>query len=318
MRFAVLLLLLAPFFAVAQTVPFLETSLELVTIPSAPRAGETVTVRAVNISAPGNTTFVWRVNGSVVDQGLGVSAITITTRALGIPTTVSVSAFENGQAKAEKSITITPSEIDLVWEGNTYTPPLFEGLPRPNPSSSVTFLAVPGIVSFGQRVPAGSLVYTWYVNGSQFPLVSGYGKSSITIKPPQFLNPFTVRVVAETGDGSVRTEAQTEVKPIRPQIVIYEKAALLGYRFDRAVGGALQLEGDEVTLTAFPLFVNSLRAPTYSWSINGSAVSDTEDEGKEITLRKTGEGRGAFSLSFSLENAAALFEKASAAFLLTF
>lgn len=310
-------LLSAPLFASAELIPVLGGALELSTFPAAPRARDTVTVRAENVLSPGNTTFVWRVNGAVVEQGLGRSAITVTVGTLGAPTTVSVSATENGIVRAQKTITITPAEVDIVWEGNTSVPPFYAGLPLTNPSSTLTLSAVPGIVKSSMRVPANELVYSWYVDDSRTALAVGTGKSSVVMETPQFANPFTVRVIAETRDGTVRAEAHADIRPVQPEIVVYEEAPLLGLIFSRALGNVFHLAEEEVTLRAFPLYVSRLDAPAYAWRLNGSPIVDTSDDGRGVTFRKSGRGGGAFSVEFSLENASLLFERARTTFLLT-
>ncbi len=315
-RAVFLLLFLFPFWANAVSIPTLGPTLELVPEPQFPRAGETVTVRAENYGA-GTATFIWSVNGRVIDQGVGVTSLTVPLTATGNTTEVSVVVTNNG-VRSEKTISLTPAEIDIVWEGKTVTPPLFHGLPLPNPNSAVTLYAVPHIIHDGVRVNADSLTYVWYINDSATPTASGYGKNSITVRPPQFLNPFSVSVRAQTEDGTVETYGRTTIRPVQPEILVYEKAPLLGYRFDRAIQGAFQLSGDETTLTAFPLYINNLVGPSYTWSVDSNPITDTRDGGREVTFRKTGEGSGVFSLSFALQNANALFERATHQFLLRF
>lgn len=315
-RVALLLFFVFPFLTNAASITTLGPSLELVPEPQFPRAGEVVTVRAENYGA-GTATFVWSVNGRVVDQGVGVTSVTVPLASTGNTTAVEVVVINNGQ-RIEKAISLTPAEIDIVWEGKTVTPPLFIGLPLPNPNSAVTLYAVPHIIRNGARVSVSSLTYAWYINDSATPTASGYGKNSITVRPPQFLNPFSVSVRAQTQDGTVETYERITIKPVQPEVLVYEKAPLLGYRFDRAIQEIFQLAGDEVTLVAFPLYINNLQDPSYVWSINSDAITDTEEGGREVTFRKTGEGAGVFNVSFALENTRALFERAKRQFLLRF
>lgn len=314
----VLVLVALPLAASSQTIPTVGPALELATVPTNPSAGDTVTVRAENVASVGNTTFVWSVDGRVVDQGVGVSAITVTLGGLGTPSTVSVRATEGGVLKGERTLTITPAAVDIVWEGLTYTPPFYSGLPLPNPSSEVRLVAVPHVLAGGVRVSAGTLVYTWYVNSSQAPTLSGYGRNTLTVRPPQFANDFTVRVRVETPDGSVRTEGVATIEPVQPEILFYERAPLLGYTFNRAVVDSYALTEEEVTFGAFPFYVGNLDAPRYGWSLNGASVDETSEGGREVTFRRSGAGSGAFTVAFTLENSRALFERARKNFLLSF
>lgn len=307
-----------PLSAFSQTIPTVSPALELRTIPSNPTAGDTVTVRAENVASVGNTTFVWTVDGRVVDQGIGISGISVTVGALGTPTTVSVRATEGGILRGERTLTITPAAVDVVWEGLTYTPPFYNGLPLPNPSSEVRLLAIPHVLVGGTRVAAGNLVYTWYVNSSQTPTLTGYGRTTLTVRPPQFANDFTVRVRVATPDGSVSTERALTIEPVQPEILFYERAPLLGYLFNRAVVDSYALNEEEVTFGAFPLYVGDLDSPRYGWSLNGTSVDETSQGGREVTFRRSGAGSGVFTVAFNLENSRALFERARSNFLLSF
>ncbi len=317
-RFLIGVLFFAPLPLFAAFLPTINTPLDIGLSPSSPRAGDVVTVSVENILAPGNTLFTWRVNGAVVDQGIGVTETTITAGRIGSATTVSVSASENGIPKGEKTLTLRPAEVDIVWEAHTYVPPFYEGLPLPNPDSTITLLAVPYIIQNGTRVPADDLIYTWHINNHQAPEVVGYGRSSITITPPQFLNQFSVSVSAKTRAGDVVARRDVRITPQRPSVVVYERAPLLGFRFDRAVGESFNLTEEEATFSAFPLYANTPLKAQYEWELNGVPVLETGSNSREITFRRQGEGRGAHSVSFSFETLGALFERASTNFLISF
>ncbi|MFQ5540638.1 MAG: hypothetical protein ACE5F4_00065 [Candidatus Paceibacteria bacterium] len=312
-----ILLVLSPVSALAVEIPVLETALTLRVIPANPAPGSTVTVRAENVSAAGGAMFVWRVNGAVVDQGVGVEAITAGVGNAGSATTVSVSVSGNG-VSAEDSVTIRPASVDIVWEGDTYVPPWYLGRPLMNGSGTATFTAVPEIIQGGVRVPPANLVYSWYVNHSATPEHFGYGLRTITLTTPQFENPFTVSVVVETTDGAVRAENNVTVEPVRPVIAVYERAPLFGLRTERGVGDEVRLAEDEITFVAHPFFVNDLSGPDYAWSIDGNPVEETGRTVRELTLRREGEGGGRFYVAFALEHAQLLFERATQNFLLTF
>lgn len=317
-RFVLGIFLLMPLSVFALSIPTLAPSLAISASPSSPAAGDTVTLRAENLPSPGATTFLWRVNGAVVDQGVGVSAITITAGVVGSETRISVIASQGGSVLGEVSFVLRPAEVDIVWEGDTYTPPFFEGLPLPNPSSTLTLLAIPSIVENGVRVSANNLVYTWYVNGGAVPVASGFGRQSVVVRSPQFSNPFSVGVMVETLSGAVSASKAISITPVDPVVVVYEKAPLLGVRFERAINDSFALPSDEVTFIAFPLYVGNPTSPSYEWRLNGSVVPGNGGTGREITLRREGVGSGRYTLSFSFENVRALFERASAAFSVSF
>mgnify|MGYP000285952026 CR=1 FL=1 len=317
-RFIVGFLLVVPLPIFAALFPSFNGALEVSLSPSSPQAGEVVTARVENISSSGSTHFVWKINGTVVDQGIGITQTTFSVKGLGSATTVSVSATENGVPRGEKTLVIRPAEVDIVWEGNTATPSFYSGLPLPNPDSTITLLAVPHLIQNGARVSADDITYTWFVNNSQKPADFGYGRKKITLTPPQFLNEFFVSVEAKTRGGDIVAKNTVVIAPQRPSVLVYEKAPLLGFLFEEAVTDSFSLTENEVTFVAFPLYINRTSSPTYQWSINGESVSAVEGNPREITFRREGVGSGRHAVGFSFESAQVLFERAATNFLITF
>jgi len=289
----------------------LQTPIEIQMIPEVPAPNANVLLQTQNVAGKDTALYTWTVNGRVVEQGAGRDRITITAGAIGVRTTVSVSVSMSGGAVETRTRTILPGELDLVWEGNTYTPPFYLGKPLATGDSTVTIAAFPNLVVSGARVGASSLVYQWFVNNSQTPYRSGRGLSSITLSPPLFNSPFSVRAVASTQDGTVAVQQSVVIAPQEPEILFYEKHPLLGTLFNVSLVNPFQLLEDEVTFRIFPLFVVDPTKTLYSWEVAGDAVT-ADNSGRELTLRKTGAGSGNFLIDTSLETPNSLYERASA------
>jgi hypothetical protein len=317
--FLMLLLASVPLAAYAEIIPTLPDSLEVVVIPETPTPGEMVIVRAANYSGnPANTRYVWTVNGKVAAEGFGATQVSFTAGALGVGTRVTVTATENGVTRGTRVLTVTPADVDVVWEGNTETPPFYIGLPLPNGSSHITAVAMPHIFRNGTRIPAADLVYEWTVNGSSKLALAGYGRTAFTTAPPQFLNTFSISVRVATREGDVAARRTITIRPTQPEVVVYERAPLLGMRFDRAIPGTVSLAGGEATFVAYPMYANAALSSAYRWTVDGNPVEATGASPREITFRKSGEGRGRFSIQFSLEDASRLFNRAKDSFTVTF
>lgn len=313
-------LISVPFAVSANIFPVLDDPLELELIPAVPKPGEVVRIHArLFTENPSGATYVWRVNGQVVDQGVGRTAITRTAGGLGSTTIVELSVSMNGAVIAEESVAIRPAGVDILWEADTARIPLIPHLPRPNGDSRITAVAVPHIVrASGARIAASDLVYTWRVNRSSTPARSGYGLQTLTLRAPQFENPFSITVAVSTREGDIRAEETIVIRPERPSVLFYEQAPLLGLRLDRAIRDSFVMQGEEVTVGAFPLSMNDDGFSLYRWSANRTDVAPSEDDPRTITFRRTGEGRGFFTIEFSAEGFQTLFERARASFLLTF
>ena len=308
--FAILFLLaLAPFTADAQIIPTLESPIEIRAIPAVPAPGQAVTLTAANVNNKNSTTFIWTVDGRVVEQGLGLDQITLRSGTIGSRTSVSVTVRNGSETVGTKTYTLVPGELDIVWEANTYTPPFYIGRPVPTGDSLITIATIPSAIVNGTRLNASSLSYQWYINNSQTPYQTGYGLSSISITPPLFDSAFSVRVVASTPDGSFSLQGTEIIVPQTPETLLYQKHPLLGVLFNRALSTGFLLPDEEVTLRLFPLFLSGVGNAVYSWKVNNDSV-DTSDAPRELTLRKTGSGVGFARVSAMFEVENSLYERA--------
>ena len=319
MRFFAILffLVFVPVGAFGQIIPSLPSSIEIQTIPETPAPNTIVAVQVQNVANKNSVLFTWKVNGQIIEEGVGLNKITLTTGRAGAPTVVEVTVSDGGEVVDSITRTISPAEVSLVWEADTYTPPFYPGRPLSTGESVITIAAVPTLVVNDTRVSANSLVYTWYLNGSQAPFRSGFGLSTISLSPPIFDSAFSVRVVVTTQSGTLSAQDSVTIIPREPEIALYEKHPLLGTLFNRMIQDNFQSFDEELTLSLFPLFVVDPENSEYTWSVEGDIV-DSGDTPRELTLRKTGSDRGTFSIRTSLETGRSIYERATRVISLTF
>lgn len=309
---------LLPFSASAALIPNAGAALDVSVRPEYPRPNDVVTVR---ISDPGNessTGYVWSVDGKMVEQGIGTTAITVTTGDVGEVKVVEVIATQNGAIRASGTAFVRPGSIDIVWEGNTVTPPFYDARPLPNGGGTLTVLAVPHLSVGGSEVDPSILSYSWKIDGIPVTKQSGYGKSSAVLTPPRFGSAFTISVTATNQDGTAQAQSSVVIRPQTPKIIIYENAPLLGVRFNRIVSGLFAFKGDEVSFNAYPLFASSVHALTYEWSIDGKPFTVDELKPLDVKFRKVGEGVGSHLVTIMFSNPHNFIENGKGTFGLQF
>lgn len=312
-------LFLIPAFAVAALLPTFGSLLEIAVTPEHPRPGDAVTLTVSDPSGTaGITAYMWLVNGEIVDQGIGHTSISIVAGALGNAATVRVVAIENGSPRGEAVTIIRPASVDIIWEGDTYTPPLYIGRPLASGEGAVRLMAIPHLPLGGAEVAASRVVYSWKLNGVPVAKQSGYGKSSITIFPPRFGTGFSVSVRASTQDGTVVAENVARIEPQAPSLLVYEDTPLLGMRFDRALSGVFPFLEDEVSFVLYPIFVSNLRDASYTWNLDGTPFAVDAAKPRAATFRKVGGGSGVHTVSVSFENAKRFLERGESSFELSF
>src|SRR3989338_9720185 len=169
---------------------------------------------------------------------------------------------------------LNAQSVDLLWQGNTYTPPFYEGAPIWSSQSMITILAVTN----GLGDPA-KLVYKWTQNGTVLGNINGFGRSSISFYDTIISRPQTIKVDIlpfDDYDSAVLASATVFVAATSPTLAIYENNPLYGFMFHRETSGTHQLEDREVTFTAFPLFFTALNrfdsTLGYEWQTNVGIV----------------------------------------------
>jgi len=208
---------------------------------------------------------------------------------------------------------VNAQSVDLLWQGETYAHPFYQGRALWSNQSQLTLLAVP------QGLGASSnLNYKWSKNGTVLGNVSGIGRNSLTFVDTLFSKPVLVKIQIISMEGDVLAENSLSVVPTSPQLHIYENNPLYGFMFHREVGEGYALEDKEVTFAAFPFFTpgSSRQASNlnYTWSANNGVG----EVGSSITYRAPEEGTGTALIRLNLSNEGAIMPALTRNFLIKF
>lgn len=311
------LLLLAPVAAHAQQdaqrepqgYAFLSSPMLIVTTnPTYPAPGQTV---VVTVSSPiadlADSVIRWSVGESPLAEALGATSITTTAGALGSEKKIRVTA-DTGGGVVSTNVSIVPTEVDLLYDANSYVPPFYEGRALPSPASQLRLHAVPRLVRpGGAAVAAGDLIYTWKRNGATLANLSGKGRVTAVMPAPSLFGADTISVDVATADRSLAGGASMRIPSVEPLLVFYEDNPLFGLRFRNALHAAPA--SGELTIAAVPYF--ALAAGTndprleYAWRINGRTISPDTARPDEVTL-SSGDGSGAARVELTVTNTADL------------
>lgn len=208
---------------------------------------------------------------------------------------------------------LSAQEVDLLWQGETYTPPFYEGKALWSKQSLITVVAMPQ----GLGNPSG-LVYKWTKNGTVLGSLSGVGKNSLRFSDTVFSKPQRIEVEIISSSEDILAESSIVITPIDAQPLIYEKNPLLGYMFHREVGNEFRLKEGEATFSAFPFFsAPPLRDGanlTYRWRTN----STDSGVGHTVTYRVPEGGGGSARVGLIISNSSKILPNLSKNFLVQF
>lgn len=291
--------------------------------PTYPGPGDKVTIRVQSFSIDLDRAQVtWRANGRLLAQGTAVQEVSFEAGPLGSSTFVSISAFVDGELYSDQ-ITVSPADIDIIWETDTYTPPFYSGKALPSAQAPVTIVALPRIVSiFGGSVQIRDLIFTWRENGRVLGNNSGRGKNILRTTGARLFNTKNIEVTATTIDGVTTAKRLLVLTPANPRVVFYENSPLLGMRFEKAIRSTFELKQEEVTVTAHPFyFSGSSRVRDsfeYSWVVNGRVVETLLEDRSSLVLRQTGNGEGSATIALTIQNLEEVLQRARNSFTITF
>ena len=135
-------------FAHAQTPSFGEVVLFDVS-PENPRPNQIVTIdiESFSIDLDRADSITWLINNEVVSRGAGIKQMQFETGKLGSHSVIDVVVRGTSMGAITESITIAPTEVDLIWEADSYTPPFYSGKALPASDADITIVAISQFVT---------------------------------------------------------------------------------------------------------------------------------------------------------------------------
>ena len=310
-------LLLLAFSAHAQ-----EANVAVNITPGEPHANEEVRVglnsSSVNLDA---AKITWTLNGKKSAEGVGLKNFTFKTSALGTTSRIQVVITGPAEVRIERSFSVRPAEVDLLWEAVTYTPPLYRGKALPSSKSKIKIVAIPHFVlENGRRVSEDALLFTWEQDRTVLGSLSGVGKQSIILDAPRLFEETRISVLVSTADGTREARGEVLITLRNPEILFYEKHPTEGVRYENALASEIELAQEEMAIRAEPYFFSeediSSRRVHFAWSLNNAAILPPERM-NEMVLRREVSG-GVARLTLQAQNAVKILQEAVANLLIKF
>lgn len=203
--------------------------------------------------------------------------------------------------------------VDLLWEGESYAPPFYQGGVPWSKQGYISLVAVPN----GLGAPQG-LNYKWMRNGTVLGSLSGVGMNTLRLLDSVLSKAQEFRVEVVSIDNEVLAQNTFTIRPRNPELLVYENNPLYGNIFHRALSGEYSLTGGEATLTAFPyLFpTESKDAPSLEYAWRSNARED--GQGSSITYRRPESVSGSTAVSVRVSDPEILLMPVTSGFLIQF
>lgn len=261
--------------------------------PENPKPRENVSVRLLMYTENLDiSTISWFLDGKLVQKGKGLVTYEFKAPASGKSATLKVSVLLQNGKTFEKSVSLKPLEMDLVWEANSYTPPFYKGKALLPPQGQVKVLAI---------VDSNNLVFKWTVNGNVRQDLGGLNKKSAVITAPLLGTDIEVEVLAMDPITSKVASKEIIIRAVDPKIYFYEVSPLYGILFNKPLSeiGILQ---EEINILAVPLNIGmeAFSSLKYRWMVNGASAE--ESSSRSAIFRKPEGVKGSSRVSLQIES----------------
>lgn len=290
--------------------------------PEYPAPLEKVTLSLSSPSFDVSTAEIsWVLNGVVSAKGTGIKNYSFQMGQMGSRARFDIVIKPRGRDSFTQSFVIFPTSIDLFWQANTYTPPLFKGKAMHTTEGPVTIVAMPHIAINGKVVPKENLVYQWTQNGQPLTNSSGFGKNSVIIRNSFTRTEEEVGVTVSTSDKSIFSKKEIVVPVKNSEIIFYENHPLYGPLLNSAIGREITLMGKEMSFTVAPYFF-AVSDPAnerlvYTWLINGgnNQAGDSRDK---LTFRNESNDSGQTRVGLKITDSVRVISYAENNFLINY
>lgn len=278
--------------------------ISLVATPETPGPNENVSIfidgSGIDLDL---ATITWKINGQVVQSGQGVKSFNFITGGLGTETVVSAT-IDSGEDTYTRNATFTSNDIDILWQGKSYTPPFYKGKSLWPYQGNITLLAIPHVHnSSGQEISPNNLIYIWKQNSTVLGDVSGFGKNSLTFSDSILSLNQVIKVDVLTNKDTIVASKVINLNPLPPKILVYENNPLYGIIFNHESTGAISLQSKEISFIATPLFFSTANRNDpniqYEWRVNNKKVSQSNGQ---ITFRIPENVSGESGVGSSIKN----------------
>jgi len=291
--------------------------------PESPVPGGYVHLSAASsIINLGRSDVTWYADKKVIAQGPGITETDVSAGPLGTEVDIVVIAqAENGTVATGEAF-IRPTEVALVWESDSYTPPFYRGRALPSAGTKIRAQAIAVLkLADGALVPESGITYTWRRNRSVIQTASGRGRSFATFPAPALFGTDVIEVEAVSADGTLAGKASVNIPSVEPMLLLYEDHPLFGVLYSKALGETTTVKDAEVTFAAVPYFAQAVSPDdsqlTYDWTVNGGRVPADYIRPSAVTINAEGSS-GSARLALSLTRARNWNMKAEGAWQISF
>ena len=216
----------------------------------------------------------WYVDGTLVSSDIGNTTFTTTSGKSGSSHVVKVTVVGEDGLTSSSEARLHPSAVYILYEARTYTPPLFFGRALPSSGAQVLLHAE---TTDGNP---DKTEYTWSIDGSRAPGLSGVGKQTITLTMPQYTG-MTVSVSTRNAVENTSGSATVRLNPTEPLLLLYPHDPVTGIRYANALTTVASVRAEWSTVRLEPYYTPTVFSGGdfgYRWVVSGETANNASQE----------------------------------------
>ena len=275
---------------VPQQIPEIKEQLDINISPEVPQPGQDVTITIESYGLDLNSTNIqWLVNGKEKLRGKGQKIFTFNVGNSG-ESDVMLNIVPQSQPQIIRTFVFNPSNVDLLWQAETYTPPFYKGKALLSLESSVTMVAIPNFIKGSSRTSDSDVVYKWSVDREVQGDNSGYGKNYFKYTEDILSLDKTIDVEAyPSGNQDWKGTGSVGLSTKNSFLLFYEDNPTNGVMFNYSLANQVDLGArTELKISAFPYnfsVANKNYGLEYTWYVNAQNPNLPTDT-NAITIKK--------------------------------
>ncbi|MFA6000454.1 MAG: hypothetical protein WC783_05810, partial [Candidatus Paceibacterota bacterium] len=256
-----------------------DTDIALTLYPEDPKPSQDVTATLGSYSTDLNKAHIsWSVNDQEKSQGIGKKSFSFLMENTNTPVSLSATINTFDGQSIKKTILITPTNLDILWEAvDVHMPPFYRGKSMVPSQGGFKVVAIPNMVNRAGRIGSSNLSYTWSKDGDVRTDSSGWGRDSYIFSHSYLDRTNTIGVKISDISGGLNTSQSIQLKTSNPEILFYKKDLTLGTLWENALSDGFRVGEEGETLVVEPLFFSpaniNANELTFDWSINGDRIS---------------------------------------------
>ena len=180
----------------------------------------------------------------------------------------------------DPNLSLKINNIELIWNNDSYVPPLYQGRALPSIGSKVL---IDVIVNASGGDPS-NLKYSWFIDDIFQKNKSGYGKNSFYFYASQRPgNSQAIKVQIFNDDRTIFEERTIQIPIVNPEIAIYPSNGN-NYIADRANEVSVVLSDKEFSFFARPYFfsIEKFADFVFEWNFAGQEPIISSDYGANV------------------------------------